>query len=70
MKDVIITMSETAQTAMKEAKDLESRRLQAPGTRQAPVRNSDGGSSSSKKRARNRKVKEGGSYSSDASKYF
>ena len=68
LKDVIITMSETAQTAIKEAKDAESR-LKAPaGSYQAPV-----SSRSEEKKRRVRKpstAKEGGSASADAGDYL
>lgn len=67
LKDIIITMSETAQTAIKEAKDAESR-LHAPtGTPQQPVSNSNNGTS---KKQRNSSVSDGGSASSDADNYI
>ena len=67
LKDIIITMSETAQTAIKEAKDAESR-LHAPtGTPQQPVSNSNNGKS---KKQRNSSVSDGGSASSDADNYI
>lgn len=69
LKDVIFTMSETAQTAIKEAKDAESR-LSAPvGSYQPPVR-----PKGEPPRHHNRRsapaVQEGGSASADAGDYL
>lgn len=66
LKDVILTMSETAQTAIKEAKDAESRITAPAGSYQAPVH--------TRKRSRQRRkggtIQEGGSASSDAGNYL
>jgi len=67
LKDVVITMSETAQTAVKEAKDTESRLVQPSYVRQEPVENRNGSGSSRRPAA---KVEEGGSASDDAGDYI
>lgn len=66
LKDVVLTMSETAQTAIKEAKDAESRISAPAGSHQAPVR-------SNEQRGNRRNggtVQEGGSASDDAGDYL
>ena len=68
LKDVIMIMSETAQTAVKEAKDLESRSTAAPGSVQAPVESAR--STKEKKQRRGRNIKEGGSASADANEFL
>ena len=68
LKDVIMIMSETAQTAVKEAKDLESRSTAAPGSVQAPVESAS--STKEKKQRRGRNIKEGGSASADANEFL
>ena len=68
LKDVILTMSETAQTAIKEAKDAESR-LHAPvGSYQAPVQSRDDRGASATRPAG--QIQEGGSASPDAGNYL
>ena len=67
LDEVIMIMSETAQKAVKEAKDLESRLAAPVGAPQLPVRGSEEDVS---KRRRTVKIKEGGSASSDAGNYL
>ena len=67
LNDVILTMSETAQTAIKEAKDAESRATAPAGSYQAPVQRR---SEPAKSRRSSSSVQEGGSASSDAGNYL
>ena len=67
LNDVILTMSETAQTAIKEAKDAESRLTAPAGSYQAPVERR---SEPARSRRDSSTVTEGGSASSDAGKYL
>lgn len=66
LKDVILTMSETAQTAIKETKDAESRITAPAGAYQPPVRTRG----RSGARREDGTVQEGGSASSDAANYL
>lgn len=66
LKDVILTMSETAQTAIKEAKEAESRIYAPTGSHQKPVPSKGGKSSKRPSRA----IEEGGSASADAGDYL
>ena len=66
LKDVIFTMSETAQTAIKEAKDAESRMFAPTGMKQKPVHSR--GQQSGKRPSR--AIEEGGSASADAGDYL
>ena len=68
LKDVIFTMSETAQTAIKEAKDAESRLSAPEGTYQPPVRPK--GEPPRNHKRKSSPVKEGGSVSADAGDYL
>ena len=67
LEGVIMTMSETAQKAVKEAKDLESRMTAPAGTPQPPVRVNNGKGS---KRRGAPAIQEGGSASDDAGDYL
>ena len=67
LEGVIMTMSETAQKAVKEAKDLESRMAAPAGTPQPPVRVNNGKGS---KRRGSPAIQEGGSASDDAGDYL
>ena len=67
-RDVILTMSDTAQLAIKEAKDAESRLAAPDGSIQAPVSDRRGGSGSAIRPAP--ALKEGGTAAPDADKYL
>lgn len=68
LKDVIFTMSDTAQTAIKEAKDAESRLAAPTGSYQPPVRPK--GEPPRGHRRNPPAVQEGGSASADAGDYL
>ena len=67
-RDVIITMSDTAQLAIKEAKDAESRLSAPDGAAQAPVPDRHSGNGSEVRPAP--ALKEGGTAAPDADKYL
>ena len=67
-RDVILTMSDTAQLAIREAKDAESRLAAPAGSVQAPVPDRRGGGSCEVRPAP--ALKEGGTAAPDAEKYL